>query len=320
MQRVRLYWQNGALGHAQHHKYDLPVTDSPSSNWKLGFRVKPDFFFLHYRKQLSATVFIVGLAALMFFFLTAPLLAMLLRALGDLSGRDAATQALFGRSVISAITLSLGTTAVSVSLILLLGTPLAYVLARYHFPGKRLVNILIELPIILPPVVAGFGLLMAFGRRGLFGPWLARVGLSLPFTTTAVIMAQTFVAAPFFIRSAQVRFSAIPRDLVEAASIDGASTATIFRYIAIPLSLPGLLAGLVLSWARALGEFGATMLFAGSLQGRTQTMPLLVYSALERNLNDALWSSLLLMVLALFTLWLVRWLTLHLETDPMIEA
>jgi molybdate transport system permease protein len=149
---------------------------------------------------------------------------------------------------------------------------------------------------------------------------LGQIGVSLPFTTAAVIVAQTFVAAPFFIRTAQVRFSALPRDLMEAASIDGATTGTIFRHIALPLSRPALLAGLVLSWARALGEFGATILFAGSLQGRTQTMPLLVYGALERNLNDALWSSLLLVVMALAALLLVRWLARNLEVDPMVES
>lgn len=267
-------------------------------------------------KRPNGNTIIVAIATVMFFFLTIPLLAMVLRAVGDLTG----FQALLGRSVLTALLLSLGTTSVSVCLILLFGTPLAYVLARYSFRCKRLINVLVELPIILPPVVAGFGLLMAFGRRGLLGGWLSEIGLSLPFTTAAVIMAQTFVAAPFFIRTAQVRFSAIPRDLVEAASIDGASTGTVFRYIALPLSAPGLLAGLVLSWARALGEFGATILFAGSLQGRTQTMPLLVYGALERNLNEALWSSLLLIGLAVLALLVVRWLTRRLEVDPMVEA
>lgn len=287
-----------------------------SPNQETGFTAKSVAFSFQPFSRPGASTLIVILATLMFFFLTTPLLAMVLRALGDLTG----FQALFGRSVVSALLLSLGTTSVSVLLILALGTPLAYVLARYSFRFKRLINVLVELPIILPPVVAGFGLLMAFGRRGLLGALLAQIGLSLPFTTVAVIMAQTFVAAPFFIRTAQVRFSAIPRDLMEAASIDGASTGTVFRYIALPLSAPGLLAGLVLSWARALGEFGATILFAGSLQGRTQTMPLLVYGALERNLNEALWSSLLLIALALLALLVVRWLTRRLEVDPMVEA
>lgn len=267
-------------------------------------------------RRPGAHALLVVLAAMAFFFLTVPLLAMLLRALGDLTG----AQALLSRPVASAAALSLGTTTISLALILFFGTPLAYVLARYNFPLKRLVNGLVELPIILPPVVAGFALLMAFGRRGLFGPLLAQLGVSLPFTVAAVVVAQTFVASPLYIRTAQVRFSAIPHDLEEAASIDGATTGTIFRYIALPLSAPGLLAGLVLSWARALGEFGATILFAGSLQGRTQTMPLLVYGALERNLNDALWSSLLLIALALGSLLLVRWLTRSLEADPMIET
>lgn len=267
-------------------------------------------------RRPGASVLLITLAAIMFFFLTVPLLAMLLRALGDLSG----ARALLSRPVATALALSLGTTAASVALILCFGTPLAYVLARYSFPLKRLVNGLIELPIILPPVVAGFGLLMAFGRRGLFGPLLEQVGVSLPFTAAAVVVAQTFVASPLFIRTAQVRFSAIPHDLEEAASIDGATPGTIFRYVVLPLSAPGLLAGLVLSWARALGEFGATILFAGSLQGRTQTMPLLVYGALERNLDEALWSGLLLVALALGALLLVRWLTRSLEVDPMFDS
>ncbi len=278
--------------------------------------MKADLPFFRRFHWPDGRLVIAGMAAVMFFFLTVPLLAMALRALRDLSGMEA----LYGRSVGNAVTLSLFTTLISVSIVLTFGTPLAYVLARYHFRGKRVINIFVELPIILPPVVAGFGLLMAFGRRGLFGPTLQLVGVSLPFTTTAVIMAQIFVAAPFFIRTVQVRFSAIPRDLMEAASIDGASTGEIFRHIALPLSTPAMLAGLVLCWARALGEFGATILFAGSLQGRTQTMPLLVYGALERNLNDALWSSLLLIGMALFALLLVHWIARQVEIDPLIET
>jgi molybdate transport system permease protein len=266
------------------------------------------------RHILMARV-VAGLAAAAFFFLTLPLLALLLRALGRLSGLGT----LAGRPLLAALGLSLATTAVSVLLILLFGAPLAYALSRSRSRWKRLANILVELPIILPPVVAGFALLMAFGRRGLLGSLLALLGVSLPFTTAAVIIAQTFVAAPFFIRSAQIRFNALPRDLLEAASIDGASPVDVFRHIALPLSGPALLAGLVLSWARALGEFGATILFAGSLQGRTQTMPLLVYSALERDLDQALWSSVLLALLALLALWLVRVLARRLEHDPLAE-
>lgn len=278
--------------------------------------VKPVSPLLSRFRWPDGRIIIAVMAAVMFFFLTVPLLAMALRALRDLSG----IEALYGRAVGNAVSLSLFTTLISVSIVLIFGTPLAYVLARYHFRGKRVINVFVELPIILPPVVAGFGLLMAFGRRGLFGPTLQLIGVSLPFTTTAVILAQIFVAAPFFIRTVQVRFSAIPRDLVEAASIDGASTGEIFRHIVLPLSTPAMLAGLVLCWARALGEFGATILFAGSLQGRTQTMPLLVYGALERNLNDALWSALLLIGMALLALLLVHWIARQVEIDPLVEA
>lgn len=278
--------------------------------------VKPVSPLLSRFRWPDGRIIIAVMAAVMFFFLTVPLLAMALRAVRDLSG----IEALYGRAVGNAVSLSLFTTLISVSIVLIFGTPLAYVLARYHFRGKRVINVFVELPIILPPVVAGFGLLMAFGRRGLFGPTLQLIGVSLPFTTTAVILAQIFVAAPFFIRTVQVRFSAIPRDLVEAASIDGASTGEIFRHIVLPLSTPAMLAGLVLCWARALGEFGATILFAGSLQGRTQTMPLLVYGALERNLNDALWSALLQIGMALLALLLVHWIARQVEIDPLVEA
>ncbi len=150
----------------------------------------------------------------------------------------------------------------------------------------------------MPPVVAGLALLLAFGRRGLLGAPLAALGLELPFTPMAIVMAQIFVASPFYVRSAQVRFAAIPRELEEAAEIDGASGLRTFLGVILPLSWQGMLAGLLLSWSRALGEFGATILFAGNLQGRTQTMPLLVYSALEQDLDAAVWTGVLLIVTA----------------------
>jgi molybdate transport system permease protein len=216
---------------------------------------------------------------------------------------------LISRPVLSAVGLSLGTTLISVLVILTMGTPIAYAFARYQFPLKRLLNIAIELPIVMPPVVAGLALLMAFGRRGLLGQPLAAAGITLPFSSTAVIVAQVFVSAPFFIRAAQIQFESIPRDLEEAACIDGADSWNVFWHIALPLSLRGMLVGLVLSWARALGEFGATILFAGNLQGRTQTMPLLVYGALERDLNTALWAGLVLVAMAVVALGVVRQMT-----------
>lgn len=263
---------------------------------------------------------LVGLSgAVMLSLLVIPLLALLVRALAD----PRQPLALLDGAVLSAVRLSLITTGISMVFVILLGTPLAYAFARYTFPFKRALNVLVELPIVLPPVVAGLALLMAFGRRGLLGPTLASLGISLPFTPAAIVLAQIFVSAPFYIRAVQVRFESIPREIEEAASMDGASSWRIFGLITLPLSARALLTGLVLSWARALGEFGATILFAGNLQGRTQTMPLLVYGALERDFNAALWTGLLLVALAASTLGLVGWLGRRLahqeESDPLAE-
>jgi len=223
--------------------------------------------------------------------------------------------------VLAALVLSLGTTAVSILIIIILGTPLALAFARYEFPFKRTLAIFVEMPIVMPPVVAGLALLAAFGRRGLLGQPLSNLGISVTFTWVAVVLAQVFVSAPFYIRAAQARFGALPRDLEAAANIDGASSWQAFQHITIPLSYRALLAGLVLSWARALGEFGATILFAGNLQGRTQTMPLLVYGALERDLNAAYITALILLSLAAIALFATRWLTRLDDTavDPLAD-
>jgi len=255
------------------------------------------------------------LAGIMLVLLVLPLLTLALRTVG---GSSTETQ-LATRPVLDALTLSLNTTALSVLVMLALGTPLAYILGRVEFPLKRIVNTLIELPIVLPPVVAGLALLMTFGRRGLLGGPLALAGISLPFSTTAVVLAQVFVGAPFYIRTAQLRFASIPVELEEAAAIDGANGWQMFGHVILPLSLPGLLAGLIMGWARALGEFGATILFAGNIQGRTQTMPLLVYGALERNLHAALLAALILIGLALAALVTANLLirSYKTENDPL---
>lgn len=207
-----------------------------------------------------------------------------------------------------AIWLSLYTSAYSLVLSVLLGTPLAYVFARWRFQGKAIARVLLELPIVMPPAVAGLALLLTFGRRGFLGPPLDALGISIPFSTLAVIIAQCFVAAPFYIRSAQVGFESVSQELEDAARVDGASERLVFFWVTLPLSLRQIGAGLILTWARAIGEFGATILFAGSLRGRTQTMPLLVYSVFERDIDAAIWTGLLLMLVAFVALLLSQWI------------
>lgn len=201
-----------------------------------------------------------------------------------------------------AIRLSFTTSAISLLLIIVFGTPLAYILARKSFPGRRLLNSIVLLPIVLPPAVAGLALLITFGRRGLLGPILLDWDIRIVFTRTAVILAQTFVAMPYFVRAAQTGFRGVDREVEEAALVDGANHWTRFIFVTLPLASRSLLSGILLSWARALGEFGATILFAGSLPGRTQTMPLLVYSTFERDINGAIWTALLLVGLAALVL------------------
>lgn len=251
----------------------------------------------------SGGVAVSLLAIVAVVFLTLPIVALVIRSL-----ESRAWEGMPGSAVPDAIWLSFVTTIFTILATIIFGTPLAYVLARRTFPLKRLVNVLVELPIVLPPAVAGLALLITFGRRGLVGPILLDFGISLPFTIYAVVMAQTFVAAPFFIRTAQIGFQGVSREVEEAAQVDGAGGWCLFWYVTLPLSGRVLAAGLILCWARALGEFGATILFAGSLQGRTQTMPLLIYNVIERNINAAIWTGLILIALALMALLLSQWL------------
>jgi len=243
-------------------------------------------------------------------FLTLPLLALIIRALDSRAWEGAP-----GSAIPDAIYLSLISTLVTIALTIAFGTPLAYLLARHNFPLKRIVNVIIELPIVLPPAVAGLALLVTFGRRGLLGPALDDLGISIPFTMAAVIMAQTFVAAPFYIRSAVVGFQGVPKEIEDAAKVDGADEVRLFTHITLPMTSRSLGAGLILSWARALGEFGATILFAGSLQGRTQTMPLLIYNVIERDINAAIWTGLILIALALVALLISQWFTQRAKDD-----
>lgn len=181
----------------------------------------------------------------------------------------------------AALRLSVVTSLVSTLLCIAMGLPVAYLLSRFSFRGRALVDTLIDLPMTLPPVVAGVALLLAFGRMHLLGRYLHAWGIQIPFTTTAVVLAQTFMAAPFFIRAARAGFSSVPVTLEHAAMTLGRSRWGVFWSVSVPLARPALLAGVVLAWARALSEFGATMLFAGNLPGVTQTLPLAVMAAFD---------------------------------------
>ena len=201
-------------------------------------------------------------------------------------------------AVLSALKLSFVTSVWATALVVLLGTPAAYLLATRDFTGKRLVEVLVDLPMVLPPTVAGFALLMAFGRTGYAGRALGLLGVSLPFTTAGVVAAQVFMAAPFFISPARAGFAGVDRRLVDAAATLRASEAFTFFRVVLPLAAPSLLAGVAMSAARALGEFGATITFAGNLAGTTRTMPLAVYVALQSDLDTAVVLSVLLLAMS----------------------
>ncbi len=243
----------------------------------------------------------LGLGLLLTVFLLLPVAVILWRAASAGLGG-----ALSSPAVLAALRVSAVTTATTLALAVVLGTPIAYGLARYTFPGKRLLDALLDLPIVLPPVVAGLGLLLTFGRNGLLGPGIRLAHLELAFSPAAVVMAQLFVAGPFFIRAARAGFASVDREIVNAALVDGATASQAFRHITWPLAWGALLEGIVLAWTRALGEFGATILFAGSLEGRTRTMTLAVYGALESDLDAALVLAGLMSLIAFVVLFAFR--------------
>jgi molybdate transport system permease protein len=237
-----------------------------------------------------------GLALLAAITLGLPVVVLVGRALLD----GALFASVTVRVVVDALALSLLTTSISLVLTVVIGIPLALLLARRTFRGQTLVETVIDLPIVLPPSVAGLALMLVFGRRGLLGETLSVLGIEIAFTTLAVIVAQTFVSAPFFIRSARTGFATVDHDLEDAARVDGASERQLFRSITVPLASAALAAGLVMSWARALGEFGATIMFAGSVAGRTQTLPLVVYAEFQGGDLDASIAAAAILVLAAF--------------------
>jgi molybdate transport system permease protein len=211
-----------------------------------------------------------------------------------------------------ALRLSLITSLCATAIAIVLGVPLAWVQARVEYPGKRVVRALTTLPMVLPPVVGGVALLLALGRRGIVGAQLDKIGVNLPFTTAGAVVAETFVAMPFLVLTLEAAFRSSDRRLEDAARTLGAGRFTVFRRVTMPLVAPSFVAGTVLCWARALGEFGATITFAGNLQGTTQTLPLFVYIKLEgSNPDSAIVLSLVLLVISFVVLVALRdrWLT-----------
>lgn len=201
-----------------------------------------------------------------------------------------------------AFVVSLKTSLAAQLLILVLGTPTAYLIATRRFPGRSLAVTLVELPLVLPPAVAGIALLAAFGRFGLLGSSLRAVGISIPFTQAAVMIAVAYVASPLYVRQAIAAFEAVDKDLVAASRTLGVGPARTFRRVVFPLARGGLIAGLALSFARGLGEFGATIMFAGSLQGVTQTLPLAIYAQFDLDFDAAVAMSAVLILISLVLL------------------
>ena len=224
----------------------------------------------------------VALAAVAAAFFVLPLVALVVRAPWSTAVAD-----LTAPNVLAALRLSIFCSLAAAALSAVFGIPLAWVYARVPFPGKSVIRAITTLPIALPPVVGGIALLVAFGRRGLFGDALAALGVRLPFTTAGVIVAETFVAMPFLVIAVEAALRSMDRRYEDAARTLGASRARVLRTVTLPLIGPSIAAGLVLSWARALGEFGATITFAGSFPGTTQTIPLAAYQALETNTDTA---------------------------------
>jgi molybdate transport system permease protein len=264
--------------------------------WRRGPTDRPDQRTLHAGFAVPATLALL--------FLAVPVAALVYEAAttGDVGGRLTDDQTL------DALRLSLITSTLTLLLALILVTPLAYLLARADFRGKRFVDTLIDLPLVLPPTVAGVALLVAFGRRGVLGDPLEATGIELAFTTAAVIVAQLFVSAPFLARSLKAGFEAVDPAYEAVSATLGVSPLRTFWRVSLPLARPALVGGAVLCWSRALGELGATLIFAGNFQGRTQTMPLAIISAFQSSggLAGAIALSVILVAVAFALLLLLR--------------
>jgi molybdate transport system permease protein len=250
------------------------------------------------RRRERAPIAIGILAAVGAAFFIVPLIGLIVR-----TPWDTAWQSLTAPETLEALKLSLEASLSATALSVVLGVPLAWVYARVDFPGRTILRALTTLPMVLPPVVGGIALLLAFGRRGLLGSWLdSAFGITLPFTTAGVVMAETFVAMPFLVLTVEAGLRSMDRRYEEAAKTLGAHRWTVLTRVTLPLIAPSVFAGAVLCWARALGEFGATITFAGNFPGVTQTMPLAVYLLLETNAQSSFILSLVLLLVSLVVL------------------
>ncbi len=257
------------------------------------------------RRRGWSRVFLLAPSVLCFLFLLLPPVALVWRALGIPNALSYAGDRFF----LDALRLTMVTSFVTVTTAILLGTPLAYVLARRRFPGRRLVELVVLLPVVLPPIIGGVALLMLFGRAGLLGHYLDAFGIQIPFTTLAVVLAQLFTSSPFYIRSVFLGFSNVAREIEEAARVDGCSPWQTFQHVTLRLALPSIVTGSMLCWAKAVSEFGATLLFAGNFQGRTQTLSLAIWTAMEIDLYEAVTMAALLLGLSVLVLLVSEWLS-----------
>ena len=238
-------------------------------------------------------------------FIALPVIALFFR-----SPLDTILETLHDPVVIDALRLSLMTSTITTFTVVIMGTPIAYVSARFNYWGKELADSLIDLPVIMPPAVAGIALLVAFGRMGLVGHYLnTTFGISIAFTTLAVIIAQVFVSSPFYIRQARTSFEDVDLSLENAARTLGATRVYTFVHVILPIAMNGLISGAIMAFARSLGEFGATIMFAGNFQGRTQTMPLAIYTAMQGDLDVSLCLSIILVAFSFVVIVLVKTLT-----------
>ncbi len=255
-------------------------------------------------KKMALRLSLASLLILAMAFIALPIASLFIK-----SPLDATLRSLQDPVVMDALRLSMMTSTLTTLIVVFMGTPIAYVNARFNYTGREIADSLIDLPVIMPPAVAGIALLMAFGRMGIVGHYLNAFGISIAFTTLAVIMAQVFVSSPFYIRQARTSFEDVDLAFENAARTLGASRVYTFYHVILPIAMNGLISGAIMAFARSLGEFGATIMFAGNFQGRTQTMPLAIYTAMQGDMDVALCLALVLVVISFVVIAIVKTLT-----------